>query len=44
MSEWQTLEARIKGEYPVIKAWIATHVYTSVFLAFAVGAVIGHVV
>lgn len=44
MSEWQTVEQRINGEYGVVKAWIATHVYTSVFLALAAGAVLGHFV
>ena len=43
MTDWQTVEEHIKAEYGVVKAWIATHVYTSVFLALGAGFLLGKV-
>lgn len=36
-----TLEQQIVAEYGAVKGWIATHVYTSVLLAFGAGCVVG---
>lgn len=40
----QSVEDRIKAEYPVIKAFIATHPYSSILVMFIVGMVLGHLV
>lgn len=40
----QSLEQQIVAEYGIVKGWIATHVYSSVIIAFALGAVFGHVI
>ena len=42
MTTLTTVEQQLIAEYGVVRGWIATHVYSSVFLALAAGWLVGH--
>ena len=42
MTTLSTVEQQLVAEYGVIKGWIATYIYTSVFLALVAGGLVGH--
>ncbi len=42
MTTLSTVEKQLVAEYGVVRGWIATHVYSSMFLALTAGWLAGH--